>query len=168
MAGELTAKQVQFCDAYLVSLNSADAARRAGYPPRYADRIGWQNLRKPEIAARIERGIAERHAQAKIRQDEVIRGLARGAFTNIKDYIRIDADGGVEVDLSAVTRDQMAGIVHYEVREFTRGRGKAKHTVRRTRIRLADKLKNLEMLGRLLGLFKDEPRPRRRCSEQRR
>jgi phage terminase small subunit len=49
----LTAKQQRFVEEYLVDLNAAAAARRAGYSAHRADAMGFENLRKPELAAAI-------------------------------------------------------------------------------------------------------------------
>ena len=51
---ELTNKQHRFVAEYLVDLNASAAARRAGYAPGRADAMGYENLRKPEIAAAVQ------------------------------------------------------------------------------------------------------------------
>lgn len=50
---KLTPKQEAFCNEYLIDLNATAAAKRAGYSEDTAYSIGSENLRKPEIAARI-------------------------------------------------------------------------------------------------------------------
>jgi len=42
----LTAKQQRFIDEYPVDLNATQAARRAGYSPKTAFVIGYENLKK--------------------------------------------------------------------------------------------------------------------------
>ena len=49
----LTPKQERFCEEYLVDLNAAAAARRAGYSKQTAGVIGLENLAKPMIAERL-------------------------------------------------------------------------------------------------------------------
>jgi phage terminase small subunit len=46
----LTNKQAAFVREYLKDSNGAQAAIRAGYSPKRADAIAYENLRKPEIA----------------------------------------------------------------------------------------------------------------------
>ncbi len=46
---KLTPKQAAFVNEYLVDLNAAGAARRAGYSERTAAEVGYENLRKPQI-----------------------------------------------------------------------------------------------------------------------
>lgn len=51
---KLTAKQERFCREYLIDLNATQAAIRAGYSKKTADRIGHENLNKLEIASRVK------------------------------------------------------------------------------------------------------------------
>jgi phage terminase small subunit len=51
---KLTHKQHRFVDEYLIDLNASAAARRAGYAHGRADAMGYENLRKPEIAAAVQ------------------------------------------------------------------------------------------------------------------
>ena len=71
----MNARQETFVAEYLVDLNAAAAARRAGYSPRTADRIGHENLRKPEIAAAIAAARADRESRVKITADYVLSNL---------------------------------------------------------------------------------------------
>ena len=75
----LTPKQAAFVAEYLIDLNAAAAARRAGYSERTADRTGYENLRKPEIAAAIAEAQAERSERTKLTADDVVAGLHREA-----------------------------------------------------------------------------------------
>ncbi|MCM3703807.1 terminase small subunit [Paenibacillus macerans] len=51
----LTAKQERFVQEYLKDLNATQAAIRAGYSENTAAETGYENLRKPQIAAEIEK-----------------------------------------------------------------------------------------------------------------
>ena len=53
MLAKLTIKQRRFIDEYLVDLNATQAAVRAGYSSKRVDAIGYENLRKPDIAAAV-------------------------------------------------------------------------------------------------------------------
>jgi Terminase small subunit len=50
---KMTPKQERFCAEYLIDLNATQAAIRAGYSKKTAASIGEENLRKPEIQAKI-------------------------------------------------------------------------------------------------------------------
>jgi phage terminase small subunit len=85
MSEGLTTKQRLFVEAYLDCLNASEAARRAGYSERTAHAIGWENLRKPEIAEAVQAGFAERAMSA----DEVLSRLADHARATADDFLTI-------------------------------------------------------------------------------
>ena len=76
---KLTPKQAAFVNEYLVDLNAAGAARRAGYSERTAAEVGYENLRKPQIKEAIEKAIEERAEHVELTANEVIEGLRREA-----------------------------------------------------------------------------------------
>ena len=49
----LTPREAEFVRHYGEVLNAAEAARRAGYSVRMANRIGWEVLQKPHIRAQL-------------------------------------------------------------------------------------------------------------------
>ncbi|SES02841.1 Terminase small subunit [Salipaludibacillus aurantiacus] len=53
-APELTEKQQRFVEQYVIDLNATQAAIRAGYSERSAYSIGQENLKKPEVLARVK------------------------------------------------------------------------------------------------------------------
>ena len=83
----LTAKQAQFVNEYMMSLNGTQAAIRAGYSPKTARAIASENLRKPEIAAEI----ARRRCHVRERFDgffsRVMESLCHIAFADFGDVL---------------------------------------------------------------------------------
>nr|DAW50964.1 MAG TPA: Terminase small subunit [Caudoviricetes sp.] len=80
----LTEKQKRFCDEYLIDLNATQAAIRAGYSKKTANRTGSENLSKPVIKAYINAKMAEKDAELIAAQDEVMKHLTaamRGEIT---------------------------------------------------------------------------------------
>jgi len=71
----MTAKQQRFCDEYLIDLNATQAAIRAGYSKKTANRIATENLSKPVIKAFIEARMAEKQSELIADQDEVLKYL---------------------------------------------------------------------------------------------
>lgn len=145
---KLTAKQKTFCDEYLIDLNATQAAIRAGYSSDSAKEIGCENLTKPNLRAYIDKKIANRSKRTGINQDRVIRELARIAFVNANDVINMD-EATLKADAS---EDDTATISSVKVKTIPTKEGEG---VERE-IRLADKLKALELLGKHLGMFKDK------------
>jgi len=144
---KLTPKQKTFCDEYLIDLNATQAAIRAGYSPDSAKEIGCENLTKPNIRAYIDKEIANRSKRTGINQDRVIRELARIAFVNANDVINMD-EATLKADAS---EDDTATIASVKVKTIPTKEGEG---VERE-IKLADKLKALELLGKHLGMFKE-------------
>lgn len=145
---KLSLKQKLFCDEYLIDLNATQAAIRAGYSSDSAADIGSENLRKPNIRAYIDKAIAERSKRTGINQDRVIRELARVAFVNANDIINMDQ----ATIKNCASEDDTAAIASVRVKTIPTKEGDG---VERE-IKLADKLKALELLGKHLGMFKDK------------
>lgn len=82
----LTEKQKRFVEEYLVDLNATQAAIRAGYKEKTARTIGAENLTKPDIAAAIQKAIADRQERTAITQDMVLKELAVIGFGKASDY----------------------------------------------------------------------------------
>ena len=77
MATKMTAKQMRFCDEYLIDLNATQAAIRAGYSKKTARAMGAENLTKPDIKAYIDQRMAEKEAALIADQDEVLKYLTQ-------------------------------------------------------------------------------------------
>ncbi|WP_404989298.1 terminase small subunit [Clostridium culturomicium] len=145
---KLTEKQKRFCNEYLIDLNATQAAIRAGYSTDSAKEIGSENLTKPNIRACIDAEIAERSKRTGVNQDRVIRELARLAFVNATDVINLNQATVIE----NANEDDTAAIASVKVKYIPTSEGEG---VERE-IRLTDKLKALELLGKHLGMFKDK------------
>jgi len=81
----MTPKQAAFVREYLIDLNAAAAARRAGYSERTARQMGDENLSKPDIAAAIAAAQAERAERTKVDSDWVLKRLADEADADLAD-----------------------------------------------------------------------------------
>lgn len=139
----LTAKQRRFVDEYLVDLNATQAAIRAGYKRTSAEAQGHENLRKPEIAAEIQKHQAQRALRTGITQDRVLRELARIAFGDARRLLTWRGSVVVLNDSSTLTDDDAATVA------------KVKKTRDGVSIEMHDKLRALELIGRHLGTFKE-------------
>ena len=154
----LTKKNEVFCEEYLIDLNATQAAIRAGYSVESAGSIGSELLKKPEIRARIEKAMAERSKRTGINADRVLRELGRIAFVDPSDVIDLDT-AEVKPDAS---KDDLAAIAGMKVKYVPHkdfdddGEPIIEQAIERE-VKLCDKLKALEMCGRHLGMFKDDP-----------
>lgn len=144
----MTKKQKRFVDEYLIDLNITQAAIRAGYSPKTAYSIGSENLKKPEIRACIEKAMAERSKRTGINQDRIIMELAKIGLLNPKDLVDFDK---ATVKEEAAEED-LAAIASVRVKRFPTKDGEG---IERE-IKMHDKIKALELLGRHFGMFKDK------------
>lgn len=67
----MTAKQQRFVSEFLIDLNATQAAIRAGYSPKVANRIGSENLSKPVIAAAIAQAQGDQNQRLLLTADDV-------------------------------------------------------------------------------------------------
>lgn len=74
---ELTPKQARFVEEYLLDLNAAAAARRAGYSEKNADSIAAQLLRKTKVSEAVQSAVAARSAKTEITAEYVLENLKR-------------------------------------------------------------------------------------------
>lgn len=72
---KMTAKQIRFCDEYLIDLNATQAAIRAGYTPKYANTNASKLLQITTIKEFIAARMADKEKELIADQDEVLRYL---------------------------------------------------------------------------------------------
>lgn len=139
---KLTRKEQMFCDEYLIDFNGARAAAAAGYSVNAAKETASRLLTKNNVAAYIEQRMRERMKRTEISQDRVLQELAAIAFADATDYY-ISPIEGMRA-LKELTPNQRAAIAG--IKQGAYG----------TDIKLVDKIKALELLGRHLGMYTDK------------
>lgn len=92
----LTDREEAFCREYVIDWNKTRAAKDVGYSKNTAKSIGYENLTKPHIQARIQELLKEKVMD----RDEVLARLADHARATHYPFIRIDADGFIYFDFS--------------------------------------------------------------------
>ena len=143
----MTEKQKMFADEYLIDLN-ATRAYRAAYPSVKKDEVAAVNgsklLRNTKIQEYISERMQERQLRTEVTQDMVVKELAAIAFSRATDYVTINA-GTVRIkDTTSLSEDQIRAIAG--IKEGVNG----------IEIKLNDKEKALELLGRHLGMWNDK------------
>ena len=144
---KLTDKQQCFVSEYLIDLNATQAAIRAGYSPKTANEQGCQLLAKLSIQQAIAKKMAERSKGTGINQDRVVLELAKIAFVKVTEVV--DKNGRIRED---ATEDDVACIesVKYKSSESDTGASIERE------VKIASKLKALELLGKHLGMWQDK------------
>ena len=94
---KLTKKQEMFCKEYLKDLNATQAAIRAGYSKKTADRIGHENLKKLDISEKIQKLMDKRSNKVEITADNVLESILRTRDT-CEQYLLIEGEYGKEIN----------------------------------------------------------------------
>jgi phage terminase small subunit len=141
----MTPKQERFVEEYLVDPNATQAAIRAGYSARTAREIGRENLDKPHIQAALQMAFAARSKRVEIDQDWVVRRLARIADLDLR---KLFTEDGTPRPVHELPEDVAGAISSVDVI-------KRKDDAEEYRVRLPDRIRALDLLGRHLGMFRD-------------
>lgn len=140
----LNAKQSAFCNEYLVDFCAKQAAIRAGYSPRTAEQQGCKLLSKVKVQEKIAELTAERSSENKATIERIIKELCAIAFTRLTDIVYIDEDGLAKVKpTSMLTDDQQRAIESISQTRYG------------VKVKMHDKVRAIELLGRHLGMWLD-------------
>lgn len=114
-----TAQRQLFVDEYLIDLDHGRAHKVAGYAPskRGHAASGYTLLHRPEIQAAVEERKADRRKrmELEVKQDDVVREIARLAFSDIRRVFAEDGSLLPVPKLDDVTASSIASVkVKYE------------------------------------------------------
>lgn len=144
---KLTDKQQRFVDEYLIDLNATQAAIRAGYSAKTADQQGSRMLANVKVKQAVAEKQAQRSKRTGVNQDRVVLELAKVAFAKMTDIV--DSNGRIKEDASP---DDLACIESIKFKESDNEYG---GSIERE-VKIASKLKALELLGKHLGMWSDK------------
>jgi phage terminase small subunit len=165
----LTEKQKIFVDEYLIDLN-ATRAYKAAYPKVKNDSTaaaaGARLLRNVKVQSYIEQRMKERAQRTEITQDKVVQELAKIAFSKGTDFVRVvtrtgyrpllDDEGNV-IDQEPYEYQAVEILNTDEIPEDSQAAiAGIKQGANGIEVKLNDKVKALELLGRHLGMFSDK------------
>ena len=154
---KLTAKQDAFCREYTIDLNATQAAIRAGYSKKTAHASGRENLHKPTIAAKIAEVKEIQANRCDLTAERVLKEIMSIAML---DPVHLFDKDGRLVPIANMPEEVRRAIGGLDIHEtYTGGRGgaddKPPELTAIKKIKLIDKIRALEMLGRHLALFVD-------------
>lgn len=125
----MTPRQEKFCVEYLIDLNATQAAIRAGYSKRTADRIANQNLRKLEIQSRIKKMRDEYYDKTIMSAKEVEYLLSKAGRGELKEEVVVVEGVGDGFSESKIVKKHLSA---------------------------KDRIKALELMGKRHHLFEDQ------------
>ena len=147
----LTAQVKRFVQEYLFDLNATKAALRAGYSPKSARQYGNKLLDDPRVQAAILAGQEARSRRVGVDQGYVLQRLLEIDQMDVLDIMNEDMSLRPVNEWPAVWRQYLSG---FDLAELFEGRGDERESIGiLKKIRWPDKTKNLELLGRHLGMF---------------
>ena len=73
----MTPKQQAFVREYLIDLNATQAAIRAGYSKRNADKIGSELLGKTRVDKAVQEGMDKRAEKVSLEAEDVLKSIIR-------------------------------------------------------------------------------------------
>ena len=143
----MTEKQKIFADECLIDLN-ATRAYRVDYPfvkkDGTAAQAGSRMLRNVKVAQYISERMQARQERTEVTQDMVVRELAAIAFARATDYAEVRSGMVIIKPTGDLSDQQISAIAG--IKEGANG----------IEIKLNDKEKALELLGRHLGMWNDK------------
>ena len=153
----MTDAQKRFCDEYLIDLN-ATRAYKVAYPnvkkDATASQAGSRMLRNVKVQEYISEKQKEIEKRTEVTQDMVIKELAKIAFLDIR---KLYNENGKLKNIADIDKDTAGAISSLETLEEYEGCGDDREKTGDTqKVKLLDKTKALELLGRHLGIFNDK------------
>ena len=140
-ANKLTVKQEMFCQEYLIDLNATQAAIRAGYSEKTANKNSNQLMVNNGIQDRIEELKSERSDSVAIDAKYVLNRLIEIDTLDVIDIL--DNSGNMKAirDWPKAWRTSISGL---DIQDMMSG--DTESVIKK--IKWPDKLKNIELLGR--------------------
>lgn len=147
-------KQELFCQEYIIDFNATQAAIRAGYSKKTANRIATENLSKPVIQACLNELKTKRAIKVDVTAERILKELANIAFLDIRKFFDEDGQLKKPADLDDECATTLSSI---ESDELFEGYGDERRSIGYSKkVKFWDKLKALEMLAKHTGFFEKD------------
>lgn len=145
---KLTIKQKRFIKEYLKDLNAAQACMRAGYDvsPKNANSLGSQLLSNTNLIPHLEKAKQEHEYRIQIETDDIMDEITNIALEgDITSFLEVHGGRSISIkSLDELSPDQKRCIQSIKETQFG------------LEVRLYDKLKALELLGKWKRMFTDK------------
>lgn len=156
-ADGLTGKQRLFCDYYIRTFNATQSAIKAGYSKNTAYAIGYENLKKPQVKAYLEKLRDAYTEDIYLDTKRLLERHRQIAFYDVNDYVN---DDGTLKDLSecdgSLIRKVSSEVTNIEqISEIGEEKKTKTKEVIKTNFELEDRSKSLVFLTKFYGLDPD-------------
>jgi phage terminase small subunit len=158
----LTEKEQLFVAEYLISFNASDAYRKAGYKGKSANQLAYRLLTKPHIKYEVQKQKKSMIDKIGLTQEMVLAEICKVGFASMRNFMRVDPDGQPQINLTDTPDDDLDSIADVSTETVLERDGVDENgdpifaQVRKTKIKLHDKLAALEKLARYTGIYDKE------------
>lgn len=146
-------KVVEF---YMRGLSKSEAMLKAGYSQSMAETRSGDVFNREDVKAEILKRQQRAAKKVGVSKEWVLERLASIASADVGALLAFDENGNPSIDWAKMDQDMVAGIGGLETSTVMRGREGAKRPVTTVKVKMADKLTALQLLGKELGMFKDK------------
>lgn len=146
---KFTDKEEKFIQQYIICMNGAEAARRAGYAHSGARQEASRLLTNADIYAEIQKRREALRNKHEVKKEEIVRELKAVAFSNLKAVSKWSKNSVEVFDSDDLDEDASAAIKKVKQQDHEHGRN--------IEIELHDKISSLEKISKLLGYLSDKP-----------
>ena len=105
---KLNARQKAFCEYYVASGNATDAAIKAGYSKKTADRIASENLRKLELKKYIDELMQKLESERIASAEEVLQNLTAMMRGEIQEEVVVIEGNGDYSSSASIIKKQVS------------------------------------------------------------
>lgn len=149
----LSPKEEAFCLAIVEGLSESDAYRKAYRPQRAKaktiNEMASRLMAKPKIRARVAELMQPVIQRARMTREQWIEALASICFADVRKMFDVH---GNPIEITELGPNEAAAVAAFEVCEDFSGTGDARKTIGYTRrVKMADKLKALELYGKAMA-----------------
>jgi phage terminase small subunit len=149
----LSPKEEAFCLAIVEGMSESDAYRKAYRPQRAKaktiNEMASRLMARPKIRARVAELMQPVIQRARMTREQWVEALAAICFADVRKMFDIH---GNPIEITELGPNEAAAVAAFEVCEDFSGSGEARKTVGYTRrVKMADKLKALEMYGKAMA-----------------
>lgn len=160
----VTDRQSRFIQEYLITPNATQAAIRAGYSKKSAASWGSRLMADPEVVAELYRLGQKSAKKFEITRDSIIQELAAVGFANVGEFITVETEKTDELCVHPITgefinlpigRRQHVRVI--DTADIPEEKQAALASIKQgaygIEIKLHDKVRALELLGKATGVF---------------
>lgn len=150
---KLTGKQELFCLEYIKDFNGTRAAIAAGYSKKTAKAIANENLSKPYLQQYIANIAGKIFKKKEIQVEEVLEKLVLMAHFDVAQMYDKNGDLKNIHDIPEEIRRIIQGV---KINQTNYGKDDSEVSITTKDIKIPDRLKATELLGRYMKMFVDQ------------